>query len=233
MELKRSDVSSGRSIGIDPASGKPVSARIGRFGPFVQIGSKEDEDKPRFASLKVNQRIDTLTLEDALALFALPRRVGLLPSGEAVDANIGRFGPYVKVGSQFVSLKKTDDPYTVTMERVQELIIEKAAALEAATVKRFGDTGIRIVKNRFGFSIMDDKRKVPLPKGKDPQTLSAFDCEAYLAEAEPVAKKAKGKATVKTASKGVAKAKAVKAESPLLPVSTEVKAKRGRPSSKK
>ncbi|MDE2148692.1 MAG: DNA topoisomerase I [Gammaproteobacteria bacterium] len=197
MELSRSAVSEARQIGTDPASGKPVSARLGRYGPFVQIGTKEDADKPRFASLRASQRIDTITLDEALALFRLPRRLGTLPGGEEVQVNIGRFGPYARYGEQFVSLKKDDDPYTVTLERVTELIQAKQAALEAATIKRFGDTGIRIVKGRFGPYITDGKRRARLPKLRDAQSLSVFECEAYLHDAE-AAKPARKAAPKKT-----------------------------------
>ncbi len=187
MELSRKDVSEARQIGTDPVSGKPVSARLGRFGPFVQIGTKEDEDKPRFASLRANQRIDTITLDDALALFRLPRKLGLLPSGEEVDVNIGRFGPYARYGKAFVSLKKDDDPYTVELPRVIELIEQKAAALDAATMRTYDGTGIRIIKGRFGPYITDGARRAPMPRGKTPEDLSVFECEAYLAEAEKTA----------------------------------------------
>lgn len=210
MELRREEVSEARVIGTDPVSGKPVSARLGRYGPFVQIGTKDDEDKPRFASLRANQRIDTLTLDDALALFTLPRMLGHLDSGEEVAVNIGRFGPYVRYGSQFVSLKKDDDPYTVELPRAIELIEQKAAALEAATLVRFGDTGIRIIKGRFGPYITDGERKAPLPRGKDPEALSVFECEAYLTEAAAAKKAGKGKGKAKTKSAPAKKATAAK-----------------------
>ncbi len=211
MELSRSEVSEARQIGIDPASGKPVSARLGRYGPFVQIGTKEDTDKPRFASLRANQRIDTITLEQALELFKLPRRLGQLPGGAEVDVNIGRFGPYARYGDQFVSLKKDDDPFTIELPRVIELIEAKQAALEAATIKLFDNTGIRIVKGRFGPYITDGKRKARIPKTRDPESLSVFECEAFLAEAEaakPGKKKgaAKKAAAKKTAAAGEAQA---------------------------
>ncbi len=202
MELSRKEVSEARQIGIDPASGKPVSARLGRFGPFVQIGTKEDADKPRFASLRANQRIDTISLADALALFQLPRRLGTLENGEEVDVNIGRFGPYVRHGKSFVSLKKDDDPYTVGLPRAIELIEQKAAALEAATIKSFDGTGIRIIKGRFGPYITDGTRRANIPRTKDATTLSALDCEFFLNEAEVKDKASgkKGKSTSKTAA---------------------------------
>ena len=184
MELPRSEVSEARYLGVDPASGKPVSARLGRYGPFAQIGTKEDTEKPRFASLRPNQRIDTITLDDALALFQLPRHLGKLSSGQEVQVNVGRFGPYARYGDQFVSLKKEDDPYTVDLARIVELIAAKEAALDAATVRRFGDTGIRIIKGRFGPYITDGRRRAKVPKTRDPESLSVFECEAYLSEAQ-------------------------------------------------
>ncbi|TAM10597.1 MAG: type I DNA topoisomerase [Nevskiaceae bacterium] len=203
MELKRSEVSEARLLGNDPASGKPVTARLGRYGPFVQIGTKDDADKPRFASLRGGLRIDTVTLDQALELFRLPRHLGALPSGEDVTINIGRFGPYAHYGDQFVSLKKDDDPYTIELPRVMELIEAKQVALEAATIRKFGETGIRVVKGRFGPYITDGKRRARIPKTKDPEALSVFECEAFLAEAE-AAKPAKKKAGArKTATKKV------------------------------
>ncbi|EIT71680.1 MULTISPECIES: DNA topoisomerase I [Hydrocarboniphaga] len=208
MELSRQEVSEARQIGIDPETGKPVSARLGRFGPFVQIGTKDDPEKPRFASLRANQRIDTITLEDALALFQLPRRLGTLPNGEEVKVNIGRFGPYVQHGKSYVSLKRDDDPYTIGLPRAIELIEQKAAALEAATIKVFDGTGIRIVKGRFGPYITDGTRRANIPKTRDPESLSALDCEFFLNEAALRDKPAKGKKGGKSADKADAAAKA-------------------------
>jgi DNA topoisomerase-1 len=211
MELSRKDaVNDARAIGTDPVSGKPVTARLGRYGPFVQIGTKDDEDKPRFASLKANQRIDTITLQDALDLFKLPRKLGQLPNGEEVEVNIGRFGPYVRHGKSFVSLKKDDDPYTIELPRAVELIEQKAAALEAATIKEFPGTGIRIIKGRFGPYISDGTRRANIPRTRDPQALSALDCEFFLNEAALKEKPARGgrkAASAKTKSEAPAKKK--------------------------
>ncbi len=216
MELSRKDVSEARVIGSDPVSGKPISARLGRFGPFVQIGTKDDVDKPRFASIKANQRIDTITLAEALDLFKLPRKLGALPTGEEVDVNIGRFGPYARYGKLFVSLKKEDDPYTVELPRVIELIEAKKAALEAATIQNFEGTGIRVIKGRFGPYISDGTRKARIPKTKDPAKLSVFECEAYLAEAAAAEKPAKKKAGKSDAAAG--------AEAKTAPKATKAKA---------
>ncbi|WP_420467147.1 DNA topoisomerase I [Panacagrimonas sp.] len=196
QELSRKEsVADARVIGTDPVSGKPVTARLGRYGPFVQIGTKDDEDKPRFASLRANQRIDTITLEQAMDLFKLPRKLGALPNGDEVEVNIGRFGPYVRHGKSFVSLKKDDDPFTVELPRAIELIEQKAAALAAATIKDFPGTGIRIIKGRFGAYITDGERRANIPRTREPESLSALDCEFFLNEAAQKPKTgAKGKA---------------------------------------
>ena len=182
MELKREDVSEIRQLGTDPASGKPVSARLGRFGPFVQIGTKDDADKPRFAALRGALRLDTITLEQALELFKLPRQVGISPDGEEVSASIGRFGPYVKIGNVFVSLRKEDDPYTVTLERALELMRLKREAMDAATLLRFENSKIRVIKGRFGPYISDEGRRARIPKGKDYASLTLEECIALLDE---------------------------------------------------
>ncbi|HEX4873238.1 MAG TPA: DNA topoisomerase I [Nevskiaceae bacterium] len=186
QELSRKEaVADARVIGTDPVSGKPVTARLGRYGPFVQIGGKDDPDgqPPRFASLRANQRIDTITLEQAMDLFKLPRVLGETPAGEVVKANVGRFGPYVQVGKAFVSLKKDDDPFTIELPRALELYEQKQAALAAATLASFEDGRIRIVKGRFGPYITDGTRRANIPRTRDPLSLSALDCEFFLAEA--------------------------------------------------
>jgi len=214
QELSRKEsVADARVIGVDPVSGKPVTARLGRYGPFVQVGTKEDVDKPRFASLRANQRIDTITLEAAMDLFKLPRKLGALPSGEEVETNIGRFGPYVRYGKAFVSLKKDDDPFTIELPRAIELIEQKAAALVAATIKEFPGTGIRIIKGRFGPYITDGERRANIPRARDPEALSALDCEFFLHEAAQKPKpgaKGKGKGA-KSATKAASDKPATKA----------------------
>src|ERR1043165_4658758 len=123
MELKRQDVSEDRQLGIDPVSGRPVSARLGRFGPMVQIGTKDDPEKPKFAGIPGKLRIDTITLAQALELFKLPRKLGQTVGGDEIEVNIGRFGPYVRHGKSFVSLKKDDDPFTIELPRAIELVL--------------------------------------------------------------------------------------------------------------
>ena len=225
MEMKRQDmVQDARVIGTDPVSGKPMTARLGRYGPFVQIGIADkdnpDAEKPKFASLKATQRIDTITLQEALDLFKLPRMLGNLPNGDEVAVNVGRFGPYARHGKNFVSLKKDDDVMTIELPRVIELIEQKAAALDAATLVTFGDTGIRIIKGRFGAYIFDGTRKANLPKKREPEDVTVFEAEAYLAEAEAAKKPVKK-------GKGGAKAKAApKADKPVASTAKKPAAKK-------
>ncbi|MBV8143831.1 MAG: type I DNA topoisomerase, partial [Gammaproteobacteria bacterium] len=125
--VTREQVAQARELGKDPATGKPITVRMGRYGPFVQIGTKDDEEKPRFAGLRPGQKMDAITLADAMELFKLPRTLGETAEGETIVANVGRFGPYVKYGSKYASLKE-DDPYTVTLERAREVIRLKKEA---------------------------------------------------------------------------------------------------------
>ena len=123
--VTREDVSEAREIGSDPVTGKPISVRYGKYGPFVQMGTKDDEEKPKFASLKATQRMDSITLPEALELFTLPRTIGEAADGHAIRVAIGRFGPYVQYGAKkFVSIKD-DDPYTIELPRALELIKAK------------------------------------------------------------------------------------------------------------
>ena len=199
MELKREEVSEIRQLGNDPATGKPISARLGRFGPFVQMGTKDDPEKPRFAALRPGLRLDTITLAQALELFKLPRKLGATPQGEPVEANIGRFGPYVKIGAQYVSLRKEDDPYTVTLERALELLQLKREAIDKATLHRFEGSKIRVVKGRFGPYILDEGRRARIPKGKDYAALTVEECTALLDEQNARGRKRK-KAAPKVAA---------------------------------
>ncbi|HPQ96282.1 MAG TPA: topoisomerase C-terminal repeat-containing protein, partial [Thiolinea sp.] len=194
--VQRSDVLQAREIGTDPKSGKPVSVRMGRYGPFVQIGSRDDEDKPVFASLRPGMKMDAVTLEEALELFKLPRTLGETAEGETISCNIGRFGPYVRYGSKFVSLKKEDDPHTVTLERALELIREKQAADLARTLMDFGN-GIQILKGRWGPYLTDGKNKARLPKEREPESVTLEEAQQILASIP-----AKTRGSKKAAAKG-------------------------------
>ena len=145
--VTRSDVAMARDIGIDPVSGRPVSVRFGRFGAFAQIGTRDDEDKPKFASLRPHQRMDDLTLADALDLFQLPRTLGEWDDGHPIKVAIGRFGPYVQYGAKkYASLKKEDDPYTITLERARQVIREKQEIEANRIIKEFPEAGIQVLE---------------------------------------------------------------------------------------
>ena len=175
--------SSVRQLGIDPVSGLPVSARIGRYGPMVQIGG-ENGDKARFASLKKDQLIATITLEEALSLFALPRTLGEY-EGQEVVVGVGKFGPYVRHNNKFVSLAKSDDPYTVTIERAIELIEQKQQQDKAAKtpIKTFdGVDDIAIMTGIYGPYIHSEGKNYRIPKSKDPMAMSLEECRAIISK---------------------------------------------------
>jgi DNA topoisomerase I len=180
--VSRDEVAQARDLGVDPGSGKPMSVRMGRFGPFVQIGTKDDEHKPRFAGLRPGQKMGAITHADALELFKLPRKLGTTAHGEEITTNVGRFGPYVKYGAKYVSLK-TDDPYTISPERALEVIREKEIADANRLILDFPDAGIQVLNGRYGPYITDKKRNAKIPKDRDPKTLSLTECEALIAAA--------------------------------------------------
>ncbi|HRD66551.1 MAG TPA: DNA topoisomerase I [Candidatus Competibacter sp.] len=196
--VSRQEVVQSRELGRDPKTGKPVSVRMGRFGPFAQIGVKEDPDKPRFASLRPDQRMDTITLEEALALFQLPRDLGTTNEGEPMQANVGRFGPYVRYGKNFVSLKD-EDPYTVSRERALELIAAHRQAVANKVLRAFPDSAIQILNGRFGPYITDGKKNARLPKDREPASLTLAECEALVREA-PEKKSASRRPTAKASA---------------------------------
>jgi DNA topoisomerase I len=180
--VSREEVAQARELGVDPASGKPMSVRMGRFGPFVQIGTKDDEDKPRFAGLRPGQKMDQITFEQAMELFKLPRKLGTTAGGEEITTNVGRFGPYVKYGAKYVSLK-TDDPYEITPERALEVIREKEIADANRLILDFPDAGIQVLNGRYGPYITDKARNAKIPKDKEPKGLTLEECKTLLAAA--------------------------------------------------
>ena len=151
-----------RMLGVD-VSGKPISARMGRYGPMVQIGAQDDEEKPRFAKLKVNQSIETITMEEAIELFKLPRVLGKF-EGEDVTVNIGRFGPYAAHDKKFYSLNKEMDPYTVELEEVGPMILEKRTAKDERTIKVFEKEKIQLLRGPYGPYIKQGLRNYKLNK---------------------------------------------------------------------
>jgi DNA topoisomerase-1 len=161
--VSREEVAESRPVGTDPATGKPVSVRMGQYGPFVQLGSRDDEEKPRFASLMPGQRMDDVTLEDALKLLSLPRDLGQTPDGKPVSVGRGQFGPYVKYGSKYASIKE-DDPFTLDLARALEIVAAKEKADAQRRIQVFEDEGISVLDGRFGPYVTDGKKNAKVPK---------------------------------------------------------------------
>ena len=199
--VSRAEVMQAREIGTDPKSGKPVSVRMGRYGPFVQIGTRDDEDKPAFASLLPGQKMDDLELEAALELFNLPRDLGETEDGEEVAANIGRFGPYIRYGKKFVSIPKEEDAYTITLERALELVAVKKQADSERVIKTFEDSDLQVLKGRYGPYITDGKKNGRIPKDREPESMTLEECKEIIAAA-PARKKRGSKAKKKKSSSG-------------------------------
>lgn len=211
--VDRSEATGARELGIDPKSGKPVSVRLGRYGPYAQIGTAEDEEKPTFASLRPGQSMHTISLEESLELFKLPRKLGS-HNDEEVSVGIGRFGPFAKRGSTYASLKKEDDPYTIDLARAVFLIEEKEEIARNRIIKEFDGSDIQVLNGRFGPYISDGKLNGRIPKDREPASLTLEEVTKLLEETgkpmrgrfgkkaaakkEPAAKKA---AARKTAAK--------------------------------
>lgn len=193
-----------RELGVDPKSGKPVSVKIGRFGPVVQIGTPSDDEKPQFANLAKGQSIETITLEEALELFKLPRTLGEL-EGQVVKANVGRFGPYVQLGKLFVSIPKGEDPMDITLERAAELIQEKRLKEEQSHLKQFDeDPNLEVRAGRWGPYIAYKGKNYKLPKSDAERAteLTYDECKKIIeAEAKKPATRGRGRATKSTTKK--------------------------------
>ncbi len=207
--VTREEVARSRELGSDEKTGKPVSVRMGRFGPFVQIGSKYDDEKPRFAGMRPGQKMDEITLADAMELFKLPRALGATPEGEKVSASIGRFGPYVKYGSKFASIKN-DDPYTITLERALEVIAEKKEADANRLILDFPDDEIQVLRGRYGPYITDKSKNARVPKDREPESLTLAECKKLLQEAPARGKRGKKAGKTKVTGKKAAAKKKVK-----------------------
>jgi DNA topoisomerase I len=183
-----SRVTGERLLGDDPATGKPVYAKIGRFGPMVQLGATEAEEKPRFSKLKADQSVETITLEEALQLFRLPRNLGNY-EGKKPTLSDGRFGPYIKYGSLFVSLKKAD-PYEITMDESIELIKQKKESEANKVIASFEDGNIQLLNGMYGPYIKSGKNNYKIAKGTDPKSLTLDEIKEIIANA-PEKKKRK------------------------------------------
>ncbi|EIL97602.1 DNA topoisomerase I [Rhodanobacter sp. 115] len=204
--VDRSEASGARELGADPKTGKPVFVRLGRFGPYAAIGDKDSDEKLQFASLRPGQSMHTITLEDALELFKLPRKLGAADNGDEVSVGIGRFGPFVKQGSTYASLKPEDDPYTIELPRALQLVADKLEMLANRIILDFGN-GVQVLNGRYGPYITDGEKNARIPKEQEPKELTEAQCVELLAAA-PVKKGRFGKKTA--AKKAVAKKTATK-----------------------
>ena len=209
--VTREQVAQARELGTHPKSGKPMTVRMGRYGPFVQIGTKDDEEKPKFAGLRPGQKMNEITMEEALELFKLPRKLGETPDGLAVSASIGRFGPYVRYGDKYVSMKE-DDPYTVELPRALELIEAKKIEDANRIIHDFEEQGIQVLNGRYGPYITDKSKNARVPKDREPRSLTLEECVELLAAA-PVRGQRGKKKTAKKAAKKKSKKKAAKKKS--------------------
>ncbi|PXV57092.1 DNA topoisomerase I [Dyella jiangningensis] len=226
--VDRSEATGARELGTDPKSGKPVSVRLGRYGPYAQIGDKDTDEKLQFASLRPGTSMHTITLEEALELFKLPRKLGQAENGDEVSVGVGRFGPFVKQGSTYASLKAEDDPYTIELPRALQIVQEKLEMLANRIIKDFGN-GIQVLNGRFGPYITDGEKNARIPKDQEPKELTEAQCAELLAaapvkkgrgafkktaakkaaaEKKPATKKAAAKSTTLTAAKKTAAKKA-------------------------
>ena len=227
--LDKADAGSVRVLGSDPASGRPLSARIGRFGPLVQIGTVEDEEKPRFASLKPGQSIYSITLDEALKLFEMPRKLGVDANGEEVSVGIGRFGPFAKRGSTYASLKKEDDPYVIDLARAVFLIEEKEEIARNRVIKEWPGHDVQVLNGRFGPYISDGKLNGKIPKDREPASLSLEETLQLLEETGKPARKgfgAKKAAVKKVAAKKAAVKKAPAEKAAKKPAAKKTAAKK-------
>ncbi len=209
-EIQRSSVGKSRVLGNHPETGEPVSVRLGKFGPFVQIGDTEADEKPRFASLKKGQLMERLSLEEALELFKLPREVGNFED-KVMKVAIGKFGPYVQHDGKYFSLGKEDDPYTIDETRAVILIEAKRKADSEKQIKEFPENpDVKVLNGKFGPYITVGKQNVKIPKGKDPKSLTLEECLELAKEAE--GKPKTGRFAKKTAAPKTTAAKTTEAK---------------------
>jgi DNA topoisomerase-1 len=199
-DIKRSEVAQARELGLDPTSGEPIYARFGRYGPMLQKGSQDSEAKPTFAPLPTGSKLETVTLDQALEMFKLPREVGTTEDGQVIKANIGRFGPYIQVDKTFVSIKPLD-PHTITEEEARAKYVEKLQKDAEKFIAEFPG-GIQVLNGRFGPYVTDGTKNAKVPKDVDPKSITHETAQKMLAEApasrkRPVRRKTAAKAQAK------------------------------------
>jgi DNA topoisomerase-1 len=206
--VARGDAKGERVLGVDPESGKPLSVRLGRFGPHAQIGTRDDDDKPDFAGLRPGQSLETITFEEALELFKLPRELGETAEGEKIVAAVGRFGPYIRYNNKFVSLKNVD-PHEVTLDQALKLIAQKNEFEANRIIQTFEGSDVQVLRGRYGAYITDGHKNARMPKDREPESLTLTECEELIATA-PDRKRGKKKVSKKkTAGKKTATKKKI------------------------
>ena len=228
-DISKKDAINARLLGNDPKSGRPVYARIGRYGAMLQMGENEDEEKPRFASLMPSQSLETISLEEALEMFKLPRVVGQNADGKDVKVNIGRFGPYIQIDKTYASITH-EEIFTVTLEEALQKVQDKIEQKSKNTIQEFDD-GIKVLNGRFGPYVTDGKVNAKIPKDKTPETLTHEECKVLIAEAP--AKKGRGGRTTKAAAAKKPAAKKTAAKKPAAKKATTKKPAAKKPAAKK
>jgi DNA topoisomerase-1 len=209
--VTREEAAQARQLGTDPKSGKPVSVRLGRFGPFVQIGTKDDEDKPKFAGLHPGQKLAKITFDEAMELFNLPRELGLSPDGELLIAKMGPWGPYINYGDKLNVSIKGENPFSITLEAAIEFVKQKKIDDANKLILDFPEDGIQVLNGRYGPYITNKEKNARVPKDRDPATLTLEECKEMLENAPVRGRRGKKKASKKAvAKKKTAKKKAKK-----------------------
>ncbi|MBI5622109.1 type I DNA topoisomerase [Candidatus Falkowbacteria bacterium] len=181
-ELSRQDIAEMKQLGEDPQTHQPIFVRLGRFGPFVQRGGAEDAEKPTFAAIPRGRDMGSITLDDALQYLSLPKILGTDADGQDIEVSIGRFGPYVKVGTTYYNFKE-ENPYTLTLDQARKIIVLSQETKKKAEIKVFADAGITVKVGRFGPYITNGTTNARVPKDTEPETLTLEQCQAALAEA--------------------------------------------------
>ncbi|MBJ7575756.1 DNA topoisomerase I [Luteimonas sp. MC1828] len=232
--VDRSQATGARELGTDPKSGKPVSVRLGRYGPYAAIGStaEDEEEKPRFASLRPGQSMHTITLEDAIDLFRLPRTLGQ-DKDEEVSVGVGRFGPFAKRGSVYASLKKEDDPYTIDLARAVFLIEEKEEIARNRIIKEFPGSDIQVLNGRYGPYLSDGKLNGKIPKDREPASLTFEEVVTLMEETGKPMRKGFGKKVAKKVVKKAARKTAVAADAGAAKATKKVAKKAAKKTAKK
>lgn len=190
--LSRGDVVSLRELGTDKKTGKPITVRIGRYGPYVQRGDKDDDEKPTFASIPPSYAIEEITKQQAQELLALPREIGTIDN-KKVEAGIGRYGPFIKVGKDYTSLPDTYDPLTITLDEAKTVLAEAKKQKKKNTINHFKDAGIKVLNGRYGPYVTDGTKNASIPKSLEPKKITLKDAQELLAKKKSRGRKKKKK----------------------------------------